>query len=272
MIDLTGQIFNKVKVLRVDFKKSTKSNVYWFCECPCGEIFSTRTYNLRTSVVRCKTCVEKKQREFNESARIDMTGQRFGWLEVLELDTECSKKSKSGAYWKCRCKCGEMISASGVDLRRGNRTSCGCKRRQTLRNTTTHGASKENWYNNWKNMVYRTTNPKSKAFARYEKVVQEGEKIDPEFVTDPWAFFAEIGEKTRPDLSIDRINNSKGYVKGNIRWADAHTQYINRNIVKRSKAEEKILDLARAAASKDELVSLIENQLDPSLLRSVSLP
>ena len=32
------------------------------------------------------------------------------------------------------------------------------------------------------------------------------------------AFFDEIGPKASPDLELDRIDNDKGYVSGNVRW------------------------------------------------------
>jgi len=41
-------------------------------------------------------------------------------------------------------------------------------------------------------------------------------------------FLAHIGTRPGPDLSIDRIDNSKGYWPGNVRWADKQTQANNR--------------------------------------------
>jgi hypothetical protein len=40
------------------------------------------------------------------------------------------------------------------------------------------------------------------------------------------AFFAELGFKEAPGLSLDRIDNSKGYEPGNCKWSD-HTQQAN---------------------------------------------
>ena len=54
---------------------------------------------------------------------IDLTGQKFNRLLVLERDT---KKDKSRqAWWKCRCDCGKEISVRGYCLRNGNTQSCG---------------------------------------------------------------------------------------------------------------------------------------------------
>ena len=47
--------------------------------------------------------------------RIDLTGQIFGDLIVLERDEELSQKKKR-SYWRCKCKCGKMKSIDGQPL------------------------------------------------------------------------------------------------------------------------------------------------------------
>lgn len=45
---------------------------------------------------------------------IDLTGKKFGYLTVLELD----KTKKSNAkYWKCQCECGTIKSIQGAHLK-----------------------------------------------------------------------------------------------------------------------------------------------------------
>lgn len=63
------------------------------------------------------------------SAVIDLTGQNFNYLTVIERDFEKGKLHKTGkAYWKCQCKCGNIVSIVGSDLRNGKTQSCGCMR------------------------------------------------------------------------------------------------------------------------------------------------
>ena len=57
------------------------------------------------------------------STIIDLTGQKFGKLTVLELDVN---NPKAGAYWICRCECGNIKIARGSSLRDGTTTHCGC--------------------------------------------------------------------------------------------------------------------------------------------------
>lgn len=54
---------------------------------------------------------------------IDITGQRFARLVVMELHTE----RRGGQWaWVCRCDCGETTIVRSAHLRNGHTTSCGC--------------------------------------------------------------------------------------------------------------------------------------------------
>ena len=58
---------------------------------------------------------------------IDLTGQTFGYLTVIERDYEYQKlKNADKPFWKCKCKCGNIVSVLGKSLREGNTKSCGC--------------------------------------------------------------------------------------------------------------------------------------------------
>jgi hypothetical protein len=56
---------------------------------------------------------------------VEMTGERFGRLVVVEFDS-----LRRYAYWKCRCDCGATRIARGSHLRLGIIQSCGCLRRE----------------------------------------------------------------------------------------------------------------------------------------------
>lgn len=54
---------------------------------------------------------------------IDITGQRFGKLTVIENAGKLDGRRYS---WKCHCDCGKECVVEGVRLRSGNTKSCGC--------------------------------------------------------------------------------------------------------------------------------------------------
>lgn len=58
--------------------------------------------------------------------RIDLTGQRFGKLTVIEADHSDNKR---GWWWKCRCDCGNELVVPSGNLRSGSTISCGCYHR-----------------------------------------------------------------------------------------------------------------------------------------------
>lgn len=58
---------------------------------------------------------------------IDLTGQKFGKLTVMEI---APNPDKNGRKWKCRCDCGNEIVANAGDLKKGHTKSCGCLRKE----------------------------------------------------------------------------------------------------------------------------------------------
>ena len=65
------------------------------------------------------------------SKLIELTGQRFGRLVVLERNGSyrCDEFSSS-ACWLCRCDCGNTKTIRGINLITGATKSCGCLRNE----------------------------------------------------------------------------------------------------------------------------------------------
>lgn len=61
---------------------------------------------------------------------IDLTGKKFGRLTVLERDN--SIDTKKGAFWICKCSCGNKKSISSRALREGVTKSCGCLNKEII--------------------------------------------------------------------------------------------------------------------------------------------
>ena len=55
-----------------------------------------------------------------------------------------------------------------------------------------------------------------------------GITMSDEFINSFQTFIEHVGPKPSPDLSLDRIDNSRGYERGNLRWATRSEQAQNR--------------------------------------------
>lgn len=61
---------------------------------------------------------------------IDLTGQRFGRLTVIEKTVPYKSNGTHATRWLCQCDCGRKTAVTGGNLKRGYTKSCGCLRRE----------------------------------------------------------------------------------------------------------------------------------------------
>lgn len=99
-------------------------NIYWICQCDCGNLKSINSSNLKTALrtnqnLSCGKCHAQIK---------DLTGQIFGKLKVLKRDDNYSPCKDNGwkVKWICQCECGNTVSIFGSNLTSLHTTSCGC--------------------------------------------------------------------------------------------------------------------------------------------------
>lgn len=160
---------------------------------------------------------------------IDLTGQRFGRLTVLER----AWSRKGQLFWRCKCDCGRICDVQGSSLRNGRTKSCGCLHdelahvRLAVRNYFKPDKTRRNkpLYRVWSNMRQRCNNPNNPEYHLYgERGITICAEWDNDYETfETWAL--ENGYQI--GLSIDRIDNDAEYSPTNCRWTDAKTQSNN---------------------------------------------
>lgn len=64
---------------------------------------------------------------------IDLTDKKFGRLTVIKRVQnigKCKSNPSGAATWKCRCRCGNIVSVLAQSLKAGLTQSCGCLHRE----------------------------------------------------------------------------------------------------------------------------------------------
>lgn len=162
-------------------------------------------------------------KENNYKKLYDITGKKIFKWTVLER-----RENRHGnvAYWLCRCECGYETEVCGRTIKRGVSTQCiKCSRQENA--VRTHGdcsKKKTKEYHIWRSIKNRCLNPNDKAYKNYGA---RGITICEDWKNSYENFLRDVGRKPFLEASLDRIDNSMGYEKSNVRWTDIKTQARN---------------------------------------------
>lgn len=147
---------------------------------------------------------------------VDLTGQRFGSLIVIER-AENTKNNK--AQWLCRCDCGNLTVVQRANLKSGGTVSCGCKRKP-------HGKVHSRLYNIWRGIKQRCSNPNATGYKNYGG---RGVAVCDEWLHNFQAFYDwSMQNGYAENLTIDRVNTDENYSPDNCRWVTQKVQQNNK--------------------------------------------
>lgn len=161
----------------------------------------------------------------------NLKGRKFGKLKVLELMAASRNGSR---LWKCQCDCGNIVNISTRHLNRKNYNirSCGCMRKikgKNHRDWKGYGGISGDW---WATRVMRSV-----------RSLKSRKGLEVSFtIRQAWNLFKKqkgicaltgipliIDVKPIGNASLDRIDSSKGYIKGNLQWVHKDINFMKRN-------------------------------------------
>jgi hypothetical protein len=139
----------------------------------------------------------------------DLRGQRFGSRTVVQ---RCGRAANGNALWLIKCDCGRECIVRADALRASKQCpSCSGKT-----NGTRHGECHTYEYGCWCAMRDRLRRHPSYAGLPFQR--EWGSFLE---------FSADMGAAPSTKHTLDRIDGSKGYVRGNVRWATKREQANN---------------------------------------------
>ena len=214
--------------------KDERFGRYWKCKCDCGNNIEARSYDLLKEIkTACPQC----------NVRVDLTGKDFGKLKVIKK----AYKKDYQVFWECECKCGEKVEIPTYSLTKGYTKSCGCLKKRCRQDSPLWKGYGEISRQHWNTI-------KTKAHSR---------KLDFEIdIEYAWNLFLKqkrkcalsgvivkfpvksYKTKKARTASLDRIDNTKGYVKGNVQWL-----HKDINIMKKTHTQKYFIDICKKIAN-----------------------
>lgn len=172
--------------------------------------------------------------------RLELEGKKFGKLTVMSFDN--SDNSHGDTFWKCQCDCGKEVIKRGTRLTSGQIKSCGC--------LGAIGTTNAGWKGVGEISGHRLCSMKTNAKTRDIKFGVTKEYL--------WKLFLLQNRKCalsgkplvfgkKQDFgtaSLDRIDSSKGYVKGNVQWV-----HKDINLMKLDHTQEEFVALCKDVVS-----------------------
>ncbi len=235
--DYIGKTFGNLTVQSVSEQRSRDGSIQWNFICKCGNLVIDTPYRVISGHKKSCGCLPRKKKGTKNKSNTNCyrvfpeqyIGKKRESLTVIDL---VRSPEGGAAKLKCLCECGNITFIYPYQFDKGLVKSCGCARKGHSEchkgNTSrrTHGLSKHPLYKVWNDMVRRCYNPKEPAYRYYGA---QGITVCDEWRMSPEKFI-EWCSKTKPtekNLTLDRINGTKGYCPDNCRWITQKEQTHN---------------------------------------------
>lgn len=213
--------------------------------------------------------------------RKDLTGKRFGKLKVISF----AYMKDNHSYWNCECDCGTKKILLGKKLPKIK--SCGCLSKESssvnlkkLWRTGVFSREKLSSFKDGRTKWFQTHPNEKRLYQvwigmrrraggnRFKKDINDRHAktylhLNVAKEWEDWLVFYDWALKNgwKPGLTIDRINNEKGYSPDNCRWVSRAENNRNRRCVKKYLYKGEYLTLAQIAQKTGTLEKRLYNRI-----------
>ncbi|MCL2310958.1 MAG: hypothetical protein FWC41_00505 [Firmicutes bacterium] len=163
LIDITGEKFHKLTVIKRVENKNNKA--YWLCKCDCDkdkEVIVSGN-NLKTGSVKSCGCLISEMKLIKKE-KINCTkivGNKYNKLLILQILESGKNKDR---YCKCLCECGNIKNILLSSILNNHTKSCGCLPKG---GNIIHGKSYTRLYSIWRDMKGRCYNKNNVNYINY---------------------------------------------------------------------------------------------------------
>ena len=231
--DHSGEIIGELTCISKSNEKSTSGNYKYLYLCSCGNKRIEFRCNLlqvlkRGRKVSCGCVVNSR------SQAKDITGVKRNKLTAIR---STGIKSGNGDFvWVFSCDCGNTCETTIGRFNSNHTKSCGCAMKDSAKlKENYHGLQNTKAYKSWCKIKERCFHENCKDYTRYGA---KGITMSSEFRESFKVFYDYVGEapKDGKRYSIDRIDNTGNYERGNIKWSTYHQQARNKGMQDNNKS------------------------------------
>jgi hypothetical protein len=254
--EILNKKFGRLSIIKI--LDNSEGRRKCICKCDCGKEIETQVKSILNGNTKSCGCLQKEAT--SQARSCNLQGEKFGRLVVIKrVNKENNKKAVS---WLCKCECGNERIVISENLNNGNTKSCGCLWME--RANGIHYSERNNDLDCFRPILANLHSSRGR---------KKGFDLDLNYLKELWDKQKGICPFLGIDLiplgwdgvsdpiytaSIDRIDSSKGYVKGNIIFVSVMINYA------KNKFEiEKLIDFLKLAgkmwSSEDKNGNNIQN-------------
>lgn len=236
---MLGKEFGDWKIISEGIRTKHNSR-QWICRCKCGfeRLFTTSFLN-SYPVTMCPTCREHVRKKEDDDISLILCGKEIGTYTVLRM---LNRNKYGSRQWLCKCRCGfERVfftsHLNGAGKKKATICEKCCLQEMELMNRVYDQIPNRFWHKFLNVAQRREISVSITKDDLYDLYLSQEKKCA---LTGLSLYFTLLNTNFNryTNASLDRIDSSKPYEKGNIQWVEKRI-----NMMKNSYSQSDFISL-----------------------------